>query len=140
MKRMLLLGLVLLVWCCKENIPEEKDLHHLNGYWEIAEVVLPDGSKKEYSVNPNIDFIQFENGQGFRKKVRPKFDGSYNTSNDTEFFTVVRSPESVTLFYKNDFDEWEETLLKVDSLSFSVVNKEGMEYVYKRFQPIAIPK
>ena len=140
MKRVFLFGVALLLWCCGESIPEEKDLHYLNGYWEIMEVELPNGAKKEYSVNPNIDFIQYENGKGFRKKMRPKFDGSYNTSNDVEFFTVIRSKESVMLYYKNDFDDWEETLVRVDSLSFSVINKEGLAYTYKRFQPIAIPK
>ncbi len=140
MKRAFLLVLVLLLWSCNEKTPEEEDLHYLNGYWEIAEVRLPDGSKKEYSVNPNIDFIQFENGQGFRKKVRPKFDGTYNTSKDVEFFTVAHTEEAVTLFYKSDFDEWEERLVQVDSLSFSVMNNEGTSYVYKRFEPIVIPK
>jgi len=125
---------------CKKTAVAEADLQYLNGYWEIAEVEFPDGSKKQYSVNPSIDFIKLKDGEGFRKKMQPRFDGSYDTSNDTEFFTVSENQETYTLRYKNEFSEWEEKLVSVDSLSFSVTNEEGVTYSYRRFQPIKIPK
>lgn len=132
--------LLLMLMGCKKTAVAEADLQYLNGYWEIAEVEFPDGSKKQYTVNPSIDFIKLKDGEGFRKKMQPRFDGSYDTSNDTEFFTVSENQETFTLRYKNEFSEWEEKLVSVDSLSFSVTNEEGVTYSYKRFQPIKIPK
>lgn len=132
--------LLLMLMGCKKTAVAEADLQYLNGYWEIAEVEFPDGSKKQYSVNPSIDFIKLKDGEGFRKKMQPRFDGSYDTSNDTEFFTLSENHGAFLLRYKNEFSEWEEKLVSVDSLSFSVTNEEGVTYSYKRFEPIKIPK
>ncbi|WP_418498435.1 hypothetical protein [Flagellimonas sp.] len=140
MRRILPFLLPLMLMGCKKNAVTEADLQYLNGYWEIAEVEFPDGSKKQYTINPSIDFIKLKDGEGFRKKMQPQFDGSYDTSNDTEFFTVSENQETYTLRYKNEFSEWEEKLVSVDSLSFSVTNEEGVTYSYRRFQPIKIPK
>lgn len=140
MRRIFPFLLILMLSGCKKTTVAEADLHYLNGYWEISEVKFPDGSKKQYTVNPNIDFIKLEGKEGFRKKMQPQFDGSYDTSNDTEFFTLSQNDEIFTLHYKNGFSEWEEKLVEVDSLSFSVTNEEGITYSYKRFEPIKIPK
>lgn len=140
MRRIFPFLLILMLSGCKKTTVAETDLHHLNGYWEIAEVEFPDGSKKQYTVNPSIDFIKLEGEEGFRKKMQPKFDGTYNTTNDTEYFTLSQTNETFTLHYKNEFSEWEEKLVAVDSLSFSVTNEEGITYSYKRFEPIKIPK
>ncbi len=140
MSRILPFFMILLIVGCKKTSVTEADLHHLNGYWEIDEVVFPDGSVKEYGMNPSIDFIQWKENEGYRKKMQPKFDGSYSTSNDMETFTITHINDSFTLRYQNDFSEWEETLVQLDSISFAVVNQEGVTYFYKRFEPIKIPK
>ncbi|MFD2101045.1 hypothetical protein [Flagellimonas iocasae] len=140
MSRILPFFLILMAMGCKKNIVAETDLHYLNGYWEIDEVVFPDGSIKEYGMNPNIDFIQLKESEGYRKKMQPKFDGSYNTSNDVETFSVAEVSNGFAMRYKNDFSEWEETLVQLDSTSFAVVNPEGITYFYKRFEPIKMPK
>lgn len=140
MSRILFFLSILMVWGCKEaSIPEE-NLQYLNGYWEISEVEFPDGSKKTYKVNPTIDFIQLENGKGFRKKMQPRFDGTYKTSNDVEQLTVTQVDAFFILSYSSEFSDWEETLVQVDSTNFSVKNAEGVTYSYKRFEPIKIPK
>lgn len=140
MSRILPFFLFLLIMGCKKTSVAEADLHYLNGYWEIEEVVFPDGSVKEYGMNPSIDFIHLEEDEGYRKKMQPKFDGSYTTSNDTEKFSVTEVTNGFVLQYQNDFSDWEETLVQLDSTSFAVVNQEGLTYFYKRFEPIEIPK
>ncbi|WP_222984614.1 hypothetical protein [Flagellimonas meishanensis] len=140
MVRIFVFSMFLLLWSCKKTTISADDLKYLNGYWEIAEVGFPDGSKKQYAVNPSIDFIHLENKKGFRKKVQPNFDGSYNASNDAELLFVETSEGGFILKYSNDFSEWEEKLVHLDSTSFSVINQETIHYTYKRFQPIAIPK
>mgnify|MGYP006921595825 FL=1 len=140
MKKFLFTLIALLIFACESTSVKEADLHYLNGYWEISEVVFPDGSIKEYGVNHSIDFIQFEDGKGYRKKMQPKFDGSYDTSNDVESFTITPGNQNFVLQYKNEFSEWEENLVAVDSMGFSVTNMDGIQYTYKRFEPIKIPK
>ena len=60
---------------CKQSISPD-DLMLLNGYWEIQKVEFPDGQVKDYSFSSNIDYIEFENTRGFRKKVKPQLDGT----------------------------------------------------------------
>lgn len=125
---------------CAESAISKAELMYLNGYWEINNVVFSDGRQKDYGINPTIDFILLEGTQGYRKKMQPKFDGSYQTSNQTEAFEVIESQDYFVLTYKHDLDERQETLIQLDSLSFTVRDQEGVQYMYKRFQPISIPK
>jgi hypothetical protein len=140
MKRIFLLLLILLFWSCNDSSVREDDLHFLNGYWEISEVEFPDGSIKEYGMNTSVDFIQLKEEKGYRKKMKPQFDGTYDTSKDVEAFEVSDINETFTLRYKNEFSEWEEKLVQLDSVSFSVINQEGITYRYERFEPIKIPQ
>ena len=77
---------------CSHNISKEK-LDLLNGYWEIQEVEFPNGEKKEYQMSAVVDYIQLDNLQGYRKKVVPKFDGSFETSDDAEAFKIIERNE-----------------------------------------------
>lgn len=140
MKKVLVVFAFAVLWACADTSISEDDLHYLNGYWEISAVEFSDGTQKSYTVNPSIDFILWENGKGFRKKVHPQLDGTYNTSRDAEAFTMNHVDNVYTLHYKSNLSEWEETLIQLDSISFSVRNEAGIVYYYKRFQPISIPK
>lgn len=140
MKRILPFLLILVFWSCNDSSINKEDLQYLNGYWEISEVEFPDGYIKEYGMNTSIDFIQLKEDKGYRKKMKPQFDGTYDTSKDVENFEVSDINETFTLRYKNEFSEWEEKLVELDSVSFSVINQEGVTYKYKRFEPIKIPQ
>lgn len=140
MGRILPFLFILILWGCNDASVNQDDLHYLNGYWEIAEVEFPDGSIKEYGMNPSVDFIKLKGEKGFRKKMRPKFNGTYDTSKDVEGFTVSNVNETIILRYSTELSEWEEKLIQLDSVSFSVTNQEGVTYKYKRFEPIKIPQ
>ena len=140
MRRILSFLLVLTLWGCNDSSVNQDDLHYLNGYWEITEVEFPDGSIKEYGMNQSIDFIQLKDDKGFRKKLNPKFDGTYDTSKDVEGFTISNANETIILQYSTELSEWEEKLVQLDSVTFSVTNQEGVTYKYKRFEPIKIPQ
>lgn len=135
MCRICSLLLVLILIGCNQKVTTD-DIDYLNGYWEIEKVTFPDGNSKEYTVNATIDYIELDGLKGFRKKVQPKFDGSFSTSNDAEFFVVVEKPETLEIHYKNELSEWSETLIEISENNFSVSNSDGITYNYKRFQPI----
>lgn len=140
MRRILFILVILMLWRCGNPSVNPDDLHYLNGYWEISEVEFPNGAIKEYGINPTIDFIQIEDGKGFRKKMKPQFDGTYDTSKDVESLSTATTNGSILLRYSTPLSEWEEKLVRLDSLSFSVVNEEGVTYRYNRFEPIKIPQ
>ena len=135
----LIIGCISFFFGCSSRISKE-DLSQLNGYWEIQKVVFPDGNTKDYKVNSTIDYIQWDAPKGFRKKMNPKFDGTYETSDDAEAFTISEKNGNFNLDYKTELSEWSEKLKALDDNRFSVVNAEGLQYDYKRFEPIVIEK
>lgn len=139
MKKLSHLFLICLLVGCASNVSKE-DLPKLNGYWEIEKVVFPDGNTKDYTINPMVDYLQLEGRKGFRKKVQPKFDGTYDTSNDAEPFSIVEISERFYMNYENDLSKWQEELRVLDEDNFSVINEDGVQYDYKRFEPISVEK
>ncbi len=126
----------LLVAACT-TVSKER-LVMLNGYWEIERVEFPNGGQKEYKMNTTVDFIQVEGLKGYRKKMKPRFDGNYETSDDAESFEIAVEEDTYTLNYKNDLSAWKETLTAISEDNFSVQNEDGILYHYKRFEPIKI--
>ena len=113
-----------------------EDIAHLNGYWEISEVEFPNGQTKEYAISTTIDYMELNGMKGFRKKVQPQLDGSYQTSDDAENFEINEQGGVVRIFYGQGTQQREETLMELDENSFSVRNMEEKIYRYKRYEPI----
>ena len=135
--KQLLLFCALLFISCGSKIDQEQ-LHLLNGYWEIKEVTFKDGTKKEYSVNTTVDYISLDSLKGFRKKMSPKFNGTFETSNDAEPILIRIANDSIFMNYTTDLNTWEEVLISLSEKSFSVKNDQGITYTYERFEPINI--
>lgn len=137
MQRFFYIILLFIILGCSKKI-KETDLKQLNGYWEIENVTFADGSTKAYTINTTIDYIQIDSLKGYRKKVKPKFDGTYDTSNDAEFFTIEKKGDSFALYYKNDLSEWMESLTQLSQTNFEVVGEDNTTYHYRRYEPINI--
>ncbi len=132
-------GIFLLLVGCLNKISQE-ELNHLNGYWEIERVLLPNGQTKEYKVNTAVDYIEVSDFSGFRKKVYPKFDGTFDTSNDAENFTILERQDGFEIHYRSELSEWSEIIESLTKNSFSVTNAENITYSYKRFEPVNVNK
>ena len=139
MKQLLSFGIIFLLIGCSNWVSKE-NLKNLNGYWEIEQVVFSNGENKKFKVSTTIDYIEMDSLKGFRKKMQPKFDGSYTTSNDAELFTIVEKDGHFEFYYKNELSEWTEKITRLSENNFSVVNQDTITYLYKRFIPINIKK
>ncbi|WP_283636964.1 lipocalin family protein [Aquaticitalea lipolytica] len=135
-KVFLLLALGIIFSCSKDP---ETLISHLNGYWEIDEVTLPDGTKRDYNYNDTIDFLSINDSlTGFRKKMKPNFDGSFSTSNDAEALKIVIENDSLNIYYKTPYSEWKETVLDATEDKLLIQNKDKLIYLYKRYEPLVI--
>jgi len=134
-------GFLLIACCfaCTTKITLE-DLHHLNGYWEIASVSFADGTTKTYTMNPTIDYIEWDGIRGFRKKMYPSLDGKFTTSNDAEPLKIIQDEDRFLIQYESNFGGWHEKLVYLGKESFKVINEEGITYTYKRHEPITLDK
>ncbi|MDT7829978.1 hypothetical protein RQM65_15025 [Pricia sp. S334] len=139
MKKTILVVFLFAFLGCSEEVPK-KDLPNLNGYWEIEQVIFPDGTTKEYTVSTTVDYIELNETEGFRKKVRPQFNGTYETSHDAETFSISKKDDTFIMHYKTGLSEWSENLVALNGNTFSVVNEEGLRYDYRRFEPIVVQK
>jgi len=125
--------LLLLMFSCKQENPEEI-ISHISGYWEIEEVTSAEGERKEFTINMLVDYIEINDKEGFRKKVAPQLDGTFNITDDAEKIKVKTENNQVQLQYSTPFDEWTETVVKADKNQLVLKNETGTVYTYKRFE------
>lgn len=136
MKKLTYILLILIV-SCSQNPEDFKQ--HVTGYWEISEVILKDGTKRQYKINETIDYIEInKDSVGFRKKLKPNFNGTYETSKDAEQFVFKIENDSLNLYYKTPFAHWKETILKASKDKLQVINQNKDLYIYNRYTPITI--
>lgn len=133
----ILLFIALLFAGCQKEI-EASDITKINGYWEIKQVILPDGEKKDYSINETFDYFEIKNNKGFRKKVMPQFDGTFLTNDIAEGVEVKKIKDKYYLYYTTSYAKWNEELLSVSNNELVIVNSLKNEYHYKRATPINI--
>jgi len=131
MKKVMLFLVFGALLSCKQSFVEA-DLQHLNGYWEIEKVILPDGDKKEYKVNETIDFFKIENKKGFRKKVMPQIDGTYLTNNIQETVKVDLIDGTASIHYNTPYAHWKEEIIELTKDKLVIKNQQDLEYHYKR--------
>ena len=134
-KRLGLISLLVILSCSKDP---SAFVEHIQGYWEIDEVTLKDGSKRTYQFNTNIDYIEVSDSlTGFRKKMTPNLAGTYETSKNAEFFKIVLENDSLNIYYKTPYASWKETVLNANENQLLIMNNTNKDvYLYKRYQPL----
>lgn len=136
MKRFLILFCVVALSC---SASPEDYIEHLNGYWEIEQVKLANGTKRQYGFNTTVDYFNIsDNLTGFRKKLKPNLQGTYETSEDFETLNLKIEDNKLIIYYKTLYDTWKETVLFANSEELKIINQNKGVYLYKRFKPINI--
>jgi len=122
---------------CQQHVSPDS-IKKINGYWEIQKVELPDGQEKEYSINETADYIEWNGTTGFRKKVKPQFDGTFLTNDELEEIKISDSSGFYKIEYKTAFAQWSEEIVEITDSILVLKNKQNLEYQYKRFKPFSI--
>ena len=124
-----LIGLIF--YSCNET----KNLQYMNGYWEINSVMIEGKEIKNYPFSGTIDyFILDEKNKGFRKKVKPKIDGSFEINMHEIKFEIEMKKNDIYLVYGKG-KNFVESVIKLDSTKMILKNMDGFVYEYKRFLP-----
>lgn len=134
MKKNIFLFLVFVLLSCQSNVKKE-DLNKLNGYWEIKEAILADGTSKDYKVNETIDYFELKESKGFRQKFMPQFDGRFKTNGIQETIELVESKSLFFIEHTTKYGKWKEQIISIEDSILVLKNKEGIEYTYKKFKP-----
>ncbi len=135
MKRILVILIVLTNLSCNKN--PETYIKHLNGYWEIEKVILASGEEHSYNYNEFIDYFSVsDSSKGYRKKLRPLLNGTYEASKDAEQFNLKIEHDSLNIYYKTNFSNWKETILRASESELKIINKDKNIYIYKPYKAI----
>jgi hypothetical protein len=137
-KYFLSIFVTVLLASCQDKKAETFDVNLLNGYWEIEQVTMADGSKKEYKMNETIDFFEVKSDSGFRKKVTPQFDGTYLVNDSDEKFKIEKSAEGMFISYKTAYATWKEEIITLSNDKLILENKQNIQYQYKKPTPFTV--
>ncbi|MUU77622.1 hypothetical protein GN138_04130 [Winogradskyella sp. HL2-2] len=125
------------IFSCSKN--PKPFIKHIEGYWEIQEVTMADGSKKEYKFNETIDYIGIKDSlKGFRKKLKPGINDTYYTSGDAEDIQLKIEDNILYIYYTTPYTNWKETVLNANEEQLKIITEDQNIYLYKRYTPIKL--
>jgi hypothetical protein len=136
-KKVLLLT-TLFFFGCKPHPVDYIEL--INGYWEIENVYKNGKLLKEFKISQEIDYFRIDNDlSGFRKKLKPNFNGSYTTSKDQLNFKLeIKFNKRLIIVYEDNNTIFVEEITKVNKTNLSIKNDKGMVYNYKPYKPLEL--
>ena len=137
MKKVLFLT-TLFFFSCK---PHPVDyIEFINGYWEIENVYKNGKLLKEFKISQEIDYFRINNDlSGFRKKLKPNFNGPYTTSKDQLNFKLeIKFNKRLIIVYEDNNTIFVEEITKVNKTNLSIKNDKGMVYNYKVYKPLEL--
>ena len=114
---------------CDKNI--RNNLDYLNGYWQVEEVKEKGETFSLSNRSLLYDYYSFDQKKGFRKKLRPLFDGTFETSADLTNFEFDFTDKKVKLKFITPWNEWIEEIILVNQNTL-VLQHQGRTYHYKR--------
>jgi hypothetical protein len=135
MKHIYFILILAVIFSCSPN--PETFIPHINGYWEIDKVIAHNGKNRDYNYNDTIDYFELNDSLiGFRKKLKPNFAGTFETSKDIENIKVILENDSLNIYYTTAFASWKETILLATNEQLKIINQNKDVYLYKRYQPL----
>ena len=120
---------------CKSNQTHQID--SIEGYWEIESVYKDDKLIKTFKISPGIDYFKInKESKGFRKKLKPNFKGSFETSKDVLNFEIEIQNNTLFLNYNNNSTKFSEEVLLASTEKLVLKNNRGFVYNYKTYKPL----
>ena len=129
MKRLIILFLFII--SCDKQI----NLDLINGYWEIVSVSKNNEFIKEYPFSNAVDFFIIDSlNNGYRKKIKPKINGSFEITLHEIPISIKNSNNFYEIKYYSTGNQYTETISKLDQNRLVIKNSEGIIFSYKRFE------
>ena len=129
---------ILICYCavgCKSNQTHQID--SIEGYWEIESVYKDDKLIKTFKISPSIDYFKINKGsKGFRKKLKPNFNGTFETSKDVLNFEIEIQNNNLFLNYIDNATKFSEEVLLASTEKLVLKNNRGFVYNYKTHKPL----
>ena len=129
MKRLIILFFFTL--SCNNQI----NLDYINGYWEIVSVSKNNKFLKEYPFSNAVDFFVIDSlNNGFRKKIKPKINGSFEITLHEIPISIKDNNNFFDIIYFSAGNQYIETINILNQNRLIIKNSEGIIFSYKRFE------
>ena len=129
MKRLIILFFFII--SCDKQI----NLDLINGYWEIVSVSKNNEFIKESPFSNAVDFFIIDSlNNGYRKKIKPKINGSFEITLHEIPISIKNSNNFYEIKYYSTGNQYTETISKLDQNRLVIKNSEGIIFSYKRFE------
>ncbi len=123
------------LWGCSPDPAQYIDF--IEGYWEIEQVKKDGKIIKTFKVNTGIDYFKINADlTGFRKKLKPNFQGTFETSEDVLNFKLKLKNNTLLLEYKDNDTTYSEEIVSASDKALVLANTDGFVYHYKPYEPL----
>ena len=130
-----LLVIVLLAMGCKSN--PDKHIKFIEGYWEIESVYKDNQLLRTFQINSGIDYFKINADlKGFRKKLKPNFSGTFQTSKDVLNFKIEIQNNGLFLNYIDNATSYREEVLEANKEKLVIKSNSGLVYNYKPYEAL----
>ena len=109
----------------------------IEGYWEIVNVTKDQKKVKDYKMSGSVDYFKVNADlSGYRKKVTPRFDGTFEISQHISEFTLSIKDNHLWVIYTNNNVTYSEEIVRANNSSLILSNSDGFIYTYKPYEPL----
>jgi len=134
-KQLIALSCFILLCSCKTDVSTY--IPFIEGYWEIVSVSKDQKKVKEFKMSGSIDYFKVNSDvSGYRKKVTPRFDGTFEMSQHESKFTISIRDNRLWIDYTNNEVTYSEEIIRANSTHLIISNSDGFIYTYKPYEPL----
>lgn len=135
--RKLLVIIVLLAIGCNSNL--DNHIEFIEGYWEIESVYKDNQLIRSFKINSGIDYFKINADlKGFRKKLKPNFNGTFETSKDVLNFKIEIENNGLFLNYIDNATSFREEVLEANKEKLVIKSNSGLVYNYKPYEALEL--
>lgn len=135
MKQLITLSIFVLLMSCKSDV--STFIPFIEGYWEIVSVTRDQKKVKNYKMSGSIDYFKVNSDlSGYRKKVTPRFDGTFEMSQHRSEFILSIEDSNLWIIYANNEVVYREQIRRANNSSLILSNADGFVYTYKPYEPL----
>ena len=135
MKQLITFSIFVLLMSCKSDV--STFIPFIEGYWEIVSVTRDQKKVKDYKMSGSIDYFKVNSDlSGYRKKVTPRFDGTFEMSQHRSEFILSIEDSNLWIIYANNEVVYREQIRRANNSSLILSNGDGFVYTYKPYEPL----
>jgi hypothetical protein len=130
MKKISYLMLIFLMISCSSN---EEKIQAIEGYWNIDEVILSDGTDREFPFSNHMDHFEIDGFKGVKNRVSPRYNGSFVSFGNPIYFQWEEKDGDLCLTFQEGDGIYTQKVKKATKKTLVLLHENGTRYTYKRY-------